>query len=98
MQACGWRAHSTFTNFYLWDLTVYSDDLLKLGPLVVAQKRVLWASSLSRRRKVLVGVVVILHFDIALSIKVVWWMLGLSCRVFPPSLYSTLHLSVICVA
>jgi integrase len=37
LQACSWRSHTTFTNFYLKDLTRIQDDLLKLAPFVSAQ-------------------------------------------------------------
>ena len=39
MQACHWKAHNTFTNFYLKDLT-WSDNnnSMYLGPVVVAQQ------------------------------------------------------------
>ena len=37
MQACHWKAHNTFTNFYLKDLT-WSDNDMYLGPVVVAQQ------------------------------------------------------------
>ena len=37
MEACSWKAHNTFTDFYLKDLTLIRDDLLSLGPLSVAQ-------------------------------------------------------------
>ena len=38
MQACHWKAHNTFTNFYLKDLTWSdNDNNLYLGPVVVAQ-------------------------------------------------------------
>ena len=40
LAACGWKSHSTFTSFYLKDLTVQGDNLLKLGPVVVAQSTV----------------------------------------------------------
>ena len=38
MQACHWKAHNTFTNFYLKDL-IWSDNdnNMYLGPVVVAQ-------------------------------------------------------------
>ena len=38
MQACHWKAHNTFTNFYRKDLT-WSDNNnnMYLGPVVVAQ-------------------------------------------------------------
>ena len=35
MQACHWKAHNTFTNFYLKDLTL-SDNNMYLGPVVAA--------------------------------------------------------------
>ena len=39
MQACHWKAHNTFTNFYLKDLTWSdSDNNLYLGPVVAAQQ------------------------------------------------------------
>ena len=39
MQACHWKAHNTFTNFYLKDLTWSdNDNNMYLGPLVVAQQ------------------------------------------------------------
>jgi len=37
MQACSWSSHTTFTSFYLKDLSAIKDDLLTLGPLSVAQ-------------------------------------------------------------
>ena len=39
MQACHWKAHKTFTIFYLKDLT-WSDNnnSMYLGPVVVAQQ------------------------------------------------------------
>ena len=38
MQACHWKAHNTFTNFYLKDLTwLHSDNNMYLGPVVAAQ-------------------------------------------------------------
>ena len=38
MQACHWKAHNTFTNFYLKDLTWSdTDNNMYLGPVVVAQ-------------------------------------------------------------
>ena len=37
MQACHWKAHNTFTNFYLKDLTWSdNDNNMFLGPLVTA--------------------------------------------------------------
>ena len=39
MQACDWKAHNTFTNFYLKDLTWSdNDNNMYLGPVVVAQE------------------------------------------------------------
>ena len=38
MQACHWKAHNTFTNFYVKDLTWSDkDNIIYLGPVVVAQ-------------------------------------------------------------
>jgi hypothetical protein len=39
-QATQWRCHSTFTDFYLRDLSIQSNDLLRLGPIVAAQSLV----------------------------------------------------------
>ena len=38
MRACHWKAHNTFTNFYLKDLTWSDDNNMYLGPEVVAQQ------------------------------------------------------------
>ena len=39
MQACHWKAHNTFTNFYLKDLTWSDkDNNIYLGPVVAAQQ------------------------------------------------------------
>ena len=38
MQACHWKAHNTFTNFYLKDLTWSDDNIMYLGPVVAAQQ------------------------------------------------------------
>ena len=39
MQACHWKAHNTFTNFYLKDLTWSdNDNNMYLGPVVAAQQ------------------------------------------------------------
>ena len=32
-----WCYHNTFTDFYLKDLSLYSDDLIQLGPVVAAE-------------------------------------------------------------
>ena len=38
MQACHWKAHNTFTNFYLKDFTWSdNDNNMYLGPVIVAQ-------------------------------------------------------------
>jgi hypothetical protein len=36
LQACSWRSHTTFTSFYMKDLTRIQGDLLKLAPFVSA--------------------------------------------------------------
>jgi hypothetical protein len=36
MEACSWKSHNTFTNFYLKDLTRMQNNLLKLGPVTSA--------------------------------------------------------------
>ena len=39
MQACHWKAHNTFTNFYLKDLTwSNNDNNMYLGPVLAAQQ------------------------------------------------------------
>ena len=38
MQACHWKAHNTFTNFYLKDLTWSDDNNMYLGPVMAAQQ------------------------------------------------------------
>ena len=39
MQACHWKAHNTFTNFYLKDPTWSdNDNNMYLGPVVAAQQ------------------------------------------------------------
>ena len=38
MQACHWKAHNTFTNFYLKALTWSDDNNMHLGPVVAAQQ------------------------------------------------------------
>ena len=40
LQACSWKNHSTFTRFYLRDLTLIRNEMMRLGPLVVAQQLV----------------------------------------------------------
>ena len=41
MDACSWKSHTTFTSFYLKDLSEIQGELHKLGPLAVAQTVVL---------------------------------------------------------
>ena len=51
MQACHWKPHNTFTNFYLKDLTWSDNDYnMFLGPVVAAQQ-VLDPSPQSNPRK-----------------------------------------------
>ena len=39
MQACHWKAHNTFTNFYLKEVTWSdNDNNMYLGPVVAAQQ------------------------------------------------------------
>ena len=38
MQACHWKAHNTFTNFYLKELTWSDDSNMYLGPVVAGQQ------------------------------------------------------------
>lgn len=38
LQAATWSSHTTFTRFYLTNMTNISEGMLKLGPLVVSQK------------------------------------------------------------
>ena len=55
MQACHWKAHNTFTNFYLKDLTWSdNDNNMYLGPVVAAQQvlRPFPSASSSSGRKV----------------------------------------------
>jgi hypothetical protein len=40
MNACTWKRHSTFSEFYLRDMASQADDLYQLGPLIVAQHKV----------------------------------------------------------
>jgi integrase len=37
MQACSWKKHSTFSEFYLKDMSTQAEDLYHIGPVVVAQ-------------------------------------------------------------
>ena len=38
MQAACWRSHSTFSSFYLRDISVSDGELTSLGPIVAGQK------------------------------------------------------------
>ena len=33
LRAAQWRSHNTFTSFYLQDMTMHEDDILRLGPI-----------------------------------------------------------------
>jgi hypothetical protein len=39
LQACRWKSHNTFTNFYLRDMSLIRQDMLSLGPVVTALHR-----------------------------------------------------------
>lgn len=36
METCSWKAHNTFTSFYLKDLSRIRDEMICLGPIVAA--------------------------------------------------------------
>ena len=38
LSACHWKAHNTFTQFYLKDLAWADSELYHLGPVVAAQQ------------------------------------------------------------
>ena len=38
LSACHWKAHNTFTQFYLKDLAWADSELFHLGPVVAAQR------------------------------------------------------------
>ena len=38
MRAAQWRSYTTFTAFYLKDMALCEDDMLRLGLLVTAQQ------------------------------------------------------------
>ena len=40
-QACYWRGHSTFTNYYLRDLAMHQEDELRLPNVVAASQRII---------------------------------------------------------
>ena len=56
MQACHWKAHKTFTNFYLKDLTWSDDNNMYLGTVVAAQQVLDHSPQTSCPRKVKKGV------------------------------------------
>ena len=37
LRADTWRCHNTLTDFYLKDLSLYSADLIQLGPVVAVE-------------------------------------------------------------
>jgi hypothetical protein len=37
LNACSWKSHNTFTQYYLKDMTTMSEKMLHLGPVVAAQ-------------------------------------------------------------
>ena len=37
LSAAQWRAHNTFTHFYLMDMTTIEEDMCRIGPIVTAQ-------------------------------------------------------------
>ena len=52
MQACHWKAHNTFTNFYLKDLTWSdNDNNTYLGPVVAVQQVLDPSCQTAHRRK-----------------------------------------------
>ena len=38
LEACSWASHTTFTEFYLKDISLSDNDKLSIGPLAVAQR------------------------------------------------------------
>ena len=38
LRSARWRSQTTFTSYYLRDMSMYEDDLIRLGPLVTAQQ------------------------------------------------------------
>ena len=38
LAACSWKSHTTFTSYYLKDMTLERDGMRQLGPLVVAKQ------------------------------------------------------------
>jgi len=38
MKAAEWRSHNTFTSFYLKDMALQEEDIMRLGPMVSAQQ------------------------------------------------------------
>ena len=44
LRAAQWRCHNTFTSFYLQDMTMHEDDILRLGPICTGGQVVLHSS------------------------------------------------------
>ena len=61
MQACHWKAHNTFSNFYLKDLTWSDNNNIYLGPVVVAQQVVVPSPQNCHPRKEKKGAAHLLH-------------------------------------
>ena len=36
LTVCSWKSHSTFSSFYIQDLTRIRDEMMCLGPMVIA--------------------------------------------------------------
>jgi hypothetical protein len=49
MDAASWRCHSTFSSFYLRDVSLMTQDMFVLGPVVAAQEIVRGSSESSSR-------------------------------------------------
>ncbi len=45
LEACTWATHNTFTSFYLRDVTLLQENLVRLGPLVLGQSVVVPAGA-----------------------------------------------------
>ena len=41
LSACSWASHSAFTDFYLRDITLLTQELHHVGPIIVAQHSIL---------------------------------------------------------
>ena len=38
LNACSWKSHNTFTSHYLKDISIFQEGLLRVGPVVAAQR------------------------------------------------------------